>query len=86
MDIIDIKQELPVAEQYTKIMVRGVVYYYNTYPGADGKTNLYDETLMTKNRKPVPVGRIEYENGKMRIGFFPKPGAAKDAAAAKDKK
>ena len=85
MDIIDIKQELPVAEQYTKIMIRGAVYYYNTYPGADGKTYLYDETLMTKNRKPVPVGRIEYENGKMRIGLFNKPGAvAKNAG--KDKK
>jgi len=77
MDIIDIKQELPVAEQYTKIMVKGTVYYYNTYPGADGKTYLYDETLMSKNRKPVPVGQIIIRDGKQIIGFYPKPGAAK---------
>lgn len=67
MDIIDIKQELPVAEQYTKIMVKGAVYYYNTYPGADGKTYLYDDTLMSKTRKPKPVGIIVYQDGKMRI-------------------
>jgi len=76
MNIMDIKQELPVAEQYTPFTYKSVTYYYNSYPGADGKTYIYDDTLMSKNRKPVPIGQIVIRDGKKVFGFYPKPGAA----------
>ena len=76
MDIINVKQEYTVAEQYTKFAVGGVTYYYNTFPTSDGKTFIYDETVMTKTRKPNPVGQIIFAGGKMKVGFFPKKTAS----------
>lgn len=72
MDIINVKQEYTVAEQYTKFVVGGVTYYYNKFPTSDGKTFIYDETVMTKTKTPTPVGQILFTGGKMKVGFYPK--------------
>ena len=72
MEIIDTKQEITISDQYTKIKIKDTYYYYNTYPGADGKIYLYDESLMTKTRRPKPIGRVELKNGKRAFGFFEK--------------
>ena len=71
-DIIDIKQEFTLATQYTKIENKGSVYYVENYPSANGKYYIYDETLMTRVRKPKPVGVVVFKNGKKNYGFYPK--------------
>ena len=63
-DIIDTKQEFTLATQYTKIENKGGVYYVENYPSANGKFYIYDETLMTRVRKPKPVGVVVFKNGK----------------------
>ena len=71
-DIIDTKQEFTLATQYTKIENKGSVYYVENFPSANGKFYIYDDTLMTRVRKPKPVGVVVFKNGKKNYGFYPK--------------
>ena len=71
-DIIDIKQEFTLATQYTKIENKGGIYYVENYPSSNGKFYIYDETLMSRVRKPKPVGIVVFKNGKKNYGFYPK--------------
>lgn len=71
-DIIDTKQEFTLATQYTKIENKGNVYYVENFPSANGKFYIYDETLMSRVRKPKPVGVVVFKNGKKNYGFYPK--------------
>lgn len=77
MDIIDIQQERPVTEDYTKFMLKEQIYYHNTYPTSDGKYYIYDDEIMKRTRMPKPVGMIMILNGKKRYAFFKKADAGK---------
>lgn len=72
MDIIDIQQERPVTEEYSKFMLKGQVYYHNTYPTSDGRYYIYTDEIMKRTRIPKPVGMILIQNGKKRYAFFKK--------------
>lgn len=72
LDIIDIQQERPVAEEYTKFMVKDQVYYHNTYPTSDGRYYIYTDEVMKRTRLPEPVGMVLIQNGKKRYAFFKK--------------
>jgi len=72
MDIIDIQQERPVTEDYTKFLLKEQIYYHNTYPTSDGKYYIYDDEIMKRTRMPKPVGMIMILNGKKRYALFKK--------------
>lgn len=72
MDIIDIQQERPVTEEYSKFMLKGQMYYHNTYPTSDGRYYIYTDEIMKRTRMPKPVGMILIQNGKKRYAFFKK--------------
>lgn len=72
MDIIDIQQERPVTEEYSKFILKGQVYYHNTYPTSDGRYYIYTDEIMKRTRMPKPVGMILIQNGKKRYAFFKK--------------
>lgn len=71
-DIIDTKQEFTLSTPYTKIELKGNIYYVENYPSSNGKYYIYDNTLMTRVRKPVPVGLVIFKDGVKKYGLYPK--------------
>ena len=63
--LVDLNQEVPIVEEYDKFILPGnakYVYYIAKYPNSEGKYFIYDESIMTKVRKPAPVGIMQVAN------------------------
>jgi hypothetical protein len=45
------------------------MYYVSSMPTADGKYFIYDDSIMTKVRKPNPVGVLTLIEGKKKYSF-----------------
>ena len=77
-DIIAINQEVPVVEEYTQINMnkfykdgKPIIYYQSNTPRPDGMYLIYDESIMTKVRKAMPVGAVKFAEGKTIYSFSP---------------
>ena len=75
-DIVAINQQVPVVEDYSVIDAGGLSYYVSNYPTPDGRYFIYDSSIVTKVRKPAPVGVMLIRDGK-KVYVFSKAEKAK---------
>lgn len=75
-DIIAINQEVPIVEEYTKLDMgkfdkdgKLIIYYISNIARPDGTYFIYDETVMTKVRNPMPIGIVILSEGKKTYKF-----------------
>ena len=69
IDIIDLKQEKMITTTYTKVVIKGVDYYYNPNSDFNKKVPLYDEKIVKSVRTPKPVGYVIMKDGKKKFAF-----------------